>query len=104
MTTAMSTHTAQERQDREMPVRVFLLDDHELVRRGIRDLLWAEDDMAVVGDASTAEEALERIPQTRPDVAVLDVRLGARLGYRGVPGDPLRPPRGGLRDADQLRR
>ena len=80
MTTAMSTHTAQERQDREMPVRVFLLDDHELVRRGIRDLLWAEDDMAVVGDASTAEEALERIPQTRPDVAVLDVRLGHGSG------------------------
>ena len=63
-----------------MPVRVFLLDDHELVRRGIRDLLWAEDDMAVVGDAATAEEALERIPQTRPDVAVLDVRLGEGSG------------------------
>jgi len=55
---------------------VFLLDDHELVRRGIRDLLWAEDDLQVVGEASTAEEALERIPQTKPDVAVLDVRLG----------------------------
>lgn len=63
-----------------MPVRVFLLDDHELVRRGIRDLLWAEDDLEVVGDASTAEEALERIPQTRPDVAVLDVRLGEGSG------------------------
>jgi two-component system, NarL family, response regulator DevR len=56
--------------------RVFLLDDHELVRRGIRDLLWAEDDLQVVGEASTADEALERIPQTKPDVAVLDVRLG----------------------------
>ena len=55
---------------------MFLLDDHELVRRGIRDLLWAEDDLQVVGEASTAEEALERIPQTKPDVAVLDVRLG----------------------------
>jgi two-component system response regulator DevR len=63
-----------------MPVRVFLLDDHELVRRGIRDLLWAEDDIAVVGDASTAEEALERIPQTHPDVAVLDVRLAEGSG------------------------
>ena len=63
-----------------MPVRVFLLDDHELVRRGIRDLLWAEEDMVVVGDASSAEEALERIPQTRPDVAVLDVRLGDGSG------------------------
>ena len=56
--------------------RDFLLDDHELVRRGIRDLLWAEDDLQVVGEASTADEALERIPQTKPDVAVLDVRLG----------------------------
>jgi len=56
--------------------RVFLLDDHELVRRGIRDLLWAEDDLQVVGEASTAEEALQLIPQTKPDVAVLDVRLG----------------------------
>jgi two-component system, NarL family, response regulator DevR len=63
-----------------MPVRVFLLDDHELVRRGIRDLLWAEDDLAVVGDASSAGEALERIPQTRPDVAILDVRLGEGSG------------------------
>ncbi len=59
-----------------MTVRVFLLDDHELVRRGIRDLLSVEDDLEVVGEASTAEEALTRIPSTRPDVAVLDVRLG----------------------------
>jgi len=59
-----------------MSVRVFLLDDHELVRRGIRDLLWAEEDLLVVGEASTGEEALEKVPQTRPDVAVLDVRLG----------------------------
>jgi DNA-binding NarL/FixJ family response regulator len=47
-----------------------------LVRRGVRDLLWAEEDLLVVGEASSAEEALERIPQTQPDVAVLDVRLG----------------------------
>ncbi|HXW33563.1 MAG TPA: response regulator transcription factor [Acidimicrobiales bacterium] len=58
-----------------MSVRVFLLDDHELVRRGVRDLLWSHDDLEVVGEASTAEEALQRIPQLRPDVAVLDVRL-----------------------------
>ncbi len=57
-------------------VRVFLLDDHELVRRGVRDLLWAHDDMTVVGEADTAEEALRQIPQLKPDVAVLDVRLG----------------------------
>jgi DNA-binding NarL/FixJ family response regulator len=58
-----------------MTVRVFLLDDHEVVRRGLRDLLEAEDDLTVVGEAGTAEEALRRIPATRPDVAVLDVRL-----------------------------
>lgn len=59
-----------------MTVRVFLLDDHELVRRGIRDLLTPEEDLEVVGEAGTAEEALARIPPTRPDVALLDVRLG----------------------------
>lgn len=58
------------------PVRVFLLDDHELVRRGIRDLLYTEPTIVVVGEASDAEEALEKIPRTRPHVAVLDVRLG----------------------------
>jgi DNA-binding NarL/FixJ family response regulator len=58
-----------------VPTRVFLLDDHEVVRRGLRELLEAEDDLSVVGEAGTAEEALRRIPATRPDVAVLDVRL-----------------------------
>ena len=55
--------------------RVFLLDDHEVVRRGVRELREAEDDLEVVGEAGTAAEALARIPSTRPDVAVLDVRL-----------------------------
>jgi two-component system, NarL family, response regulator DevR len=54
---------------------VFLLDDHEVVRRGLRELLESEDDIEVVGEAGTAEEAINRIPPTRPDVAVLDVRL-----------------------------
>lgn len=58
-----------------MTVRVFLLDDHEVVRRGLRDLIEAEDDLEVVGEAGTAEEAYSRIPAIRPDVAVLDVRL-----------------------------
>ena len=57
------------------PIRVFLLDDHEVVRRGLTDLLDAEPDISVVGDADTAEHALVRAPALRPHVAVLDVRL-----------------------------
>jgi two-component system response regulator DevR len=57
------------------PIRVFLLDDHEIVRRGIADLLEAEDGIAIVGEAGTASEALARIPAARPHVAVLDARL-----------------------------
>ena len=58
-----------------MTTRVFLLDDHEIVRRGLRELLEAEGDLVVVGEAGTAEEAYGRIPATSPDVAVLYVRL-----------------------------
>jgi two-component system, NarL family, response regulator DevR len=56
-------------------IKVFLLDDHEIVRRGLRELLEAHEDLTVVSEAGTAAEALTRIPATRPDVAVLDVRL-----------------------------
>jgi DNA-binding NarL/FixJ family response regulator len=58
-----------------MAIRVFLLDDHELVREGIRALLESDQDIEVVGEAATAAEALIRIPLARPDVAILDVRL-----------------------------
>lgn len=63
------------RQTVRVTTRVFLLDDHEIVRRGLRELLEAEDDLQVVGEAGTAEEAYGRIPATSPNVAVLDVRL-----------------------------
>lgn len=56
-------------------ITVFLLDDHEVVRRGVRDLLESVGDIAVVGEAGTAAEALQRIPVVGPQVAVLDVRL-----------------------------
>ena len=56
-------------------ISVFLLDDHEIFRRGLRDLLAAEPGVSVVGEASTASSALGRIPTLRPNVAILDVRL-----------------------------
>ncbi|MEU6641555.1 response regulator transcription factor [Saccharomonospora sp. NPDC046836] len=58
-----------------MPIRVFLVDDHEIVRRGLVDLLDDEPDMQVVGEAASVSEALTRIPAATPDIAVLDVRL-----------------------------
>jgi two-component system response regulator DevR len=57
------------------PIKVFLLDDHEIVRRGIADLLHTTKDLSVTGEASTVAEALHRIPAARPDVAILDARL-----------------------------
>jgi DNA-binding NarL/FixJ family response regulator len=54
---------------------VFLVDDHEVVRRGVRDLLEAEDDLEVVGEAGTGAEAIARVGSTQPDVAVVDLRL-----------------------------
>ena len=58
------------------PIRVFLLDDHEIVRRGVADLVDAEPDMEVVGEASSSSDALSEVKRCAPDVAVLDVRLG----------------------------
>lgn len=57
------------------PARVFLVDDHEVVRAGVRDLIEATGEFVVVGEAATVEEALRRAPGARPDLAVLDVRL-----------------------------
>ena len=58
-----------------MAIAVFLVDDHEVVRRGVRELLEQEHDLRVVGEASTAAEAVDRIALAEPDVAVLDVQL-----------------------------
>jgi len=57
------------------PIRVYLLDDHEIVRRGLKELLEAEGDIVVVGESGLAQEATRRIPALRPDVAILDGRL-----------------------------
>jgi DNA-binding NarL/FixJ family response regulator len=67
----------EQQPDTEVPetIRVFLLDDHEIVRRGIRELLEAEGDIEVVGESGLAQEAARRIPALRPNVAVLDGRL-----------------------------
>ena len=59
----------------DAPITVFLLDDHEIVRRGLRDLLDAEDDIEVIGEADTQAAAVGRVHALDPDVAVLDVRL-----------------------------
>jgi two-component system, NarL family, response regulator DevR len=56
-------------------LNVYLVDDHEVVRRGVRELLESEDDMVVVGEAGTQEQALFEIPRLHPDVVLLDVRL-----------------------------
>jgi two-component system response regulator DevR len=58
-----------------MAIRVFLLDDHEMVREGVRSLLESDDDIEVVGEGASVAEALARIPLVKPDVAILDVRL-----------------------------
>ena len=56
-------------------VKVFLVDEHEVVRRGLIDLLNADDELEVVGEAGSVAQAMARIPALQPDVAVLDVRL-----------------------------
>lgn len=58
-----------------MGITLFLVDDHEVVRRGLKELIESDSDIKVVGEAATAQEAVEKIPSIAPDVAVLDVRL-----------------------------
>ena len=72
-----------------MTISVFLLDDHEIVRRGVAQLLDPEPDLEVVGEAGNAAQALARIPAMRPDVAILDVRLPDGDGIDGLPRGPL---------------
>ncbi|MBV2363399.1 response regulator [Streptomonospora nanhaiensis] len=72
--------TAGEPGEESTPIRVFLVDDHEVVRRGVAAMLEGEGDMVVVGEAGTAEQAIARIPLAAPDVAVLDVRLPGGSG------------------------
>jgi two-component system, NarL family, response regulator DevR len=76
-------------------VRVYLVDDHEVVRRGLAELLGAEDDIDVVGEAGTAGMALAGIAKEKPDVAVLDVRLptatASRCAARCGPATPRSP-------------
>ena len=86
------------------PIAVFLLDDHEIVRRGVRDLLEAEPDIKVIGEAGTASSAVARIPALKPDVAVLDVRLPDGDGVTVCRGDPVPDARGRLPDAHLVRR
>jgi DNA-binding NarL/FixJ family response regulator len=71
----MTTTDSEETSAGPPRISVFLLDDHEIVRRGVRDLLTAEPDIDVIGEAGTATATLHRIAALRPDVAVLDVRL-----------------------------
>lgn len=71
----MSESSGVETDGDRAAIRVFLLDDHEVVRRGLRDLLEAETDIEVVGEAGTAESGVNRMLVLRPDVGLLDVRL-----------------------------
>jgi two-component system, NarL family, response regulator DevR len=86
----------------EERIGVFLLDDHEVVRRGLRQVLTAESDIAVVGDDGAVKSALPRILDLRPDVAVLDVRLPDGDGI-SLPRDPVQATGDRVPHADGIR-
>jgi two-component system response regulator DevR len=69
-------------------IGVFLLDDHEVVRRGLAELLSQDGDIEVVGESGSAVEAARQIPALHPDVAILDARLHGRKRHRGLPQGP----------------
>ena len=81
-------------------VKVFLVDDHEVVRRGLIDLLSADAELDVVGEAGSVAQALARIPALQPDVAVLDVQVARRQRHRTVPGPAVAAAESALPDAD----
>src|SRR5262249_52418057 len=85
-------------------IGVFLLDDHEIVRKGVRDLLEAEADITVVGEAGTGGAALARISAVRPVVAGVGVRAAARGGGGRWPEGPALQTGGRLQDAPSVRR
>ena len=66
------------------PLRVMLVDDHEVVRNGIRSMLASEDDIVVAGEAGTVQEAVDEADRTRPDVVVMDVRLADGSGIEAT--------------------
>ena len=76
-------------------ITVFLLDDHEIVRRGLRDLLESEGDIEVIGEAATEQTAIDRVHALDPDVAVLDVRLEEGNGVEACREIRSRNPRTG---------
>ena len=71
--------------DNDKPIRVLLVDDHTIIREGLRDLIATRPEMTVVGDAGTRVEALGLARRERPDVIVLDLDLGADSGLRMIP-------------------
>src|SRR6202158_2708106 len=69
-------------------LRVLLVDDHEVVRDGVRSLINANDDLTVVGEAGSGREAIDQALRTKPDVVVMDVRACGGSGHEGTPGRP----------------